>query len=376
MKTELELDNNAYQLFRYPPKSQQESLQAWDAADEYLVNYLNNTPEQPQSKILVLNDDFGALGVMLKEKVSQWYSDSKVSELGLLHNWLANYGDKPGCDICNSLDAIKNGLDLAIIKLPKNNQLLIEELITLREVLPSDTLVITAGKAKQIQKSTLSIFEKHLGPTRTSLAVKKARLIFTRVNKALSTSSKFPCSWQSDNSNLIIYNLSNVFSSNQLDIGARALLDHLPDCRNKTVLDLGCGNGVLSAHVAAMVPKKVICVDESLMAVQSARMTIEANFPESSQNFEYYHSNCLEQVQNQNVDIVLCNPPFHQQNAITDHIAWQMFNDAKRSLRQGGELRIVGNRHLGYHDKLRRLFGGYKQVASNQKFVILSSEKR
>ena len=171
MKTELERNNNRYQLFRYPPWAQQDNLQAWDAADEYLFQYLHDTPDIPQAKILVLNDDFGALALVFKERVSQWYSDSKVSELGLRHNWQANYGDEPNFNICNSLDAVKSGPDLAIIKLPKNNQLLMEELITLREILPRNTKVITAGKANQIQKSTLSLFEKHLGPTHTSLAV-------------------------------------------------------------------------------------------------------------------------------------------------------------------------------------------------------------
>ena len=32
----------------------------------------------------------------------------------------------------------------------------------------------------------------------------------------------------------------------------------------------------------------------------------------------------------------LCNPPFHQQHAVTDHIAWQMFNDSFKALKQGG----------------------------------------
>ena len=45
--------------------------------------------------------------------------------------------------------------------------------------------------------------------------------------------------------------------------------------------------------------------------------------------------------------------PFHQLQAITDHIAWQMFSDAHRVLPQGRTL-IVGNRHLDYHNKLKR----------------------
>jgi 16S rRNA (guanine1207-N2)-methyltransferase/23S rRNA (guanine1835-N2)-methyltransferase len=75
------------------------------------------------------------------------------------------------------------------------------------------------------------------------------------------------------------------------------------------------------------------------------------------------------------VDVVLCNPPFHQQNTVTDHIALQMFSDAKRHLSRGGELRIIGNRHLDYPLKLKGLFGGYKVIASNAKFSILSCIK-
>ncbi|MDM6867274.1 methyltransferase, partial [Escherichia coli] len=70
-----------------------------------------------------------------------------------------------------------------------------------------------------------------------------------------------------------------------------------------------------------------------------------------------------------------CNPPFHQQHAITDHIAWQMFNDARRSLKYGGELYVVGNRHLDYFRKLKRAFGNCTTIATNNKFVILKATK-
>ena len=40
-----------------------------------------------------------------------------------------------------------------------------------------------------------------------------------------------------------------------------------------------------------------------------------------------------------------------------------------------GALYIVGNRHLGYHSKLARLFRGVEQVAATPKFVILKARK-
>ena len=75
------------------------------------------------------------------------------------------------------------------------------------------------------------------------------------------------------------------------------------------------------------------------------------------------------------LDVVLCNPPFHQQQVVGDFLAWRMFQQARHALVSGGQLWIVGNRHLGYHAKLKRLFRGVEQVAANPKFVVLKASK-
>jgi 16S rRNA (guanine1207-N2)-methyltransferase len=84
----------------------------------------------------------------------------------------------------------------------------------------------------------------------------------------------------------------------------------------------------------------------------------------------------LAGVPDGSVDLVLNNPPFHSHQATTDATAWRMITGAKRVLRPGGELWVVGNRHLGYHVKLKRLFGNSRLVASDPKFVVLRAVKR
>ncbi|MGW3909121.1 class I SAM-dependent methyltransferase, partial [Streptomyces sp. NPDC005056] len=76
------------------------------------------------------------------------------------------------------------------------------------------------------------------------------------------------------------------------------------------------------------------------------------------------------------VDLVLNNPPFHSHQATTDATARTMFHGARTALRQGGELWVVGNRHLGYHTQLRRTFGNCTTVAGDPKFVVLRAVKR
>jgi len=72
---------------------------------------------------------------------------------------------------------------------------------------------------------------------------------------------------------------------------------------------------------------------------------------------------------------VLCNPPFHQQQVVGDFLARRMFKQAHAALRHGGELWMVGNRHLGYHVTLKRLFREVSQAGATPKFVILRARK-
>jgi 16S rRNA (guanine1207-N2)-methyltransferase/23S rRNA (guanine1835-N2)-methyltransferase len=267
-----------------------------------------------------------------------------------------------------------------LLKIPKTTALLEQQLIDLQSVVSANTLVIAAGKANAIQKSTLALFEKYLGPTTTSLAKKKSRLVFCQPDTTKHHKSPFPTVWHTESPRFEISNFANVFARQQLDIGARLLLQHLPNAHNKTVIDLGCGNGVLGLHVLHQYPTaKVMFVDESHMAVASAKQNIQTNMPEKLDQCTFLVNNCLDDFEQlsatNSVDMILCNPPFHQQNAITDHIALQMFTDAKRVLKRNGELHVVGNRHLDYPVKLKRIFGGYSVLASDRKFSILSCEK-
>jgi 16S rRNA (guanine1207-N2)-methyltransferase len=152
-------------------------------------------------------------------------------------------------------------------------------------------------------------------------------------------------------------------------------LQHLPeDLDGADVVDVGCGSGVIGLTVARAHPgANIMMIDESFMAVASAQATMElAGFDEQATAVA---GDGLTEVGDDSVDLVVSNPPFHEDHSIGDAVAWQMFNDAHRVLRVGGELRIVGNQHLGYHVKLRRIFGNCNTIASNPKFVVLSARR-
>ncbi|MFC6440949.1 methyltransferase [Bowmanella sp. JS7-9] len=373
--TSLTLNNQTMELLRYPARLQHKSLQAWDAADQYLINHLHESGLIAVNQPLIFNDEFGALGCFLATQQPVWVTDSKVAQLALEQNLARNGLPLEGITQVNSLSPLPYA-PLVLLKLPKSVAMLEYQLQQIRQLASPDTQIIAAGKVNQVTSSILALFEKYIGETKTSLAVKKSRLIFSRATAPCIEARADLLSWPLENTPFTLRHHANVFARNQLDIGARFFLEHLPEVSGKQVIDLGCGNGVLGLSLLHnSQPGSLTLVDESYMAVESARLNIETNLPDQASVCQFIWSNCLEQVQ-QRADTVVCNPPFHQQNTITDHIAWQMFTDSFDRLSKGGELRIVGNRHLDYPQKLKRLFGGYQVVAANNKFSILSAVKK
>jgi 16S rRNA G1207 methylase RsmC len=378
MQTLLETAHCRLTLYRYPRQSQ-DPLQAWDAADEYLINTLAEAPLAQAGPVIIMNDGFGALAAYLHDHTPVCVSDSYISERATLANLAENQLDPNAITLQDTLSPLPPAPALVVIKVSKYQALLEQQLLALRQVATPATRILAAGKAKDIHSSTLALFEKYLGQTRTSLAWKKARLIHCTVDdtSAPPLNNPFPTVWPLEGTDMLIHNHANVFSRTSLDIGARFMLDNLPVHSARKVIDLGCGNGVLGlALLARDAEVEVTFIDESHMAVASARLNVEHNLPDALPRARFMVNNCLDGVEVGSADRILCNPPFHQLQAITDHIAWQMFSDAHRVLPQGGELWIVGNRHLDYHNKLKRLFANAQVVASNSKFVILKAIKR
>jgi len=377
-------DKNLF-LDRFPVAQINRSLQAWDAADEYLVNYISEQGLiNDTSKVVIFNDTFGALTANLCLKGNQVYciNDSFLSEQGIKHNLEQNHLATDNIHHLTSLDALPNDIDLVIFKIPKSKSLLTEQLLKIKNTCSENLIFVAGDRAKDIHSSTLKVFEKHLGTTTTSLAVKKARLVFCQLDNKSTYQSPFPTIWELEptypaTTKFTISNHANVYAREKLDLGARYFLQSLPAvAENTKVIDLGCGNGVLGLTLLAAQPlANIHFVDESYMAIASAKANIEKNLPNDISQCEFTVNDCLTDIDDRDIDLVLCNPPFHQQTATTDHIAWQMFNDAFRALKKGGELRIIGNRQLAYHIKLKRIFGNCKEIATNNKFVTLSAKK-
>ncbi len=379
MNTALELFSNAlgkFQLQRFPLQKRK-TLRAWDAADDYLLDYLEQTKAlKADSKLLIINDQFGALTTSLSRYALHIWTDSYINQLSTAHNLTLN-GIKSVPQYIPSTETPTGIFTIVLIKIPKTNALLEHQLITLKSQINEDTLIISAAMTRHIHCSTLKLFEKILGTTKTSLAKKKARLIFTQYeNTKHQIYTPYPKDYHVKSLGIHLSNHANVFSKDKLDYGSLLMLEQFKQLSTaQHIVDLGCGNGVLGIIAQRYQPKSQISfLDESYMAVISAKINYEKIY-KTPANSQFLVSDCLNQLSNDNIDLILCNPPFHQQYALGDQIAWRMFTQSFKRLQQGGEFWIVGNRHLQYAAKLKKIFGNSKIVASNKKFQVISATK-
>lgn len=368
----------SFQLSRIPQRKN-EVLQAWDAADEYLLAYAAEVlkPSIP-ANILICNDNFGALALGLADYRPQVWTDSYISQQATRLNFAANEKSLAQIKLLSSLELPSGHFDWVFIKVPKTLALLEFQLINLLPNISDKSELVLAGMSKYLTSTVWKLLEKLIGPTLTLPSRKKAKLITIKPeNKPRNFDNPYPVVYRMEGTGYQLSNHANVFSRDSLDIGTRFFLQHLPrglDAVN--IVDLGCGNGIVGIIAAQNNPQaKLFFTDESYMAVASAQENFEHVFGRSREA-EFSVGNGLEDFQPGSMDIILCNPPFHQQNTIGNQLADMLFTQARKVMKPKGELWVVGNRHLNYLAHLQRYFPHCETAAANAKFTVVKAKQK
>ncbi len=365
----------SYQIKRIPHRKK-ETLRAWDAADIQLLDTLFSKDLDITDGVLLVNDNFAALSVSLNRYSPISWSDSWISHQALRENLNLNSLHEVAFKTIDSLHLPKVDLGVVLIKIPKSMALFEYQLLRLKPLLHSNTVVLVAGMVKYMPKKVWSLLESIIGGVNTHLTSKKAKLIEVTVNVSLvCNDNPYPISWGLEDSDLMLKNHANVFSREHLDVGTRFFLEHCPAIEeDQSVIDLGCGNGVIGLSVLSKYPEtEMLFADESYMAIASVKDNVK-QLPKS-ENIKFHCGDGLLKVKKQSANIILCNPPFHQHHSTGETMALTMFSQASRVLKKYGELWIVGNRHLAYHTKLGSWFMDVTLIASNKNFVILKASR-
>ena len=164
---------------------------------------------------------------------------------------------------------------------------------------------------------------------------------------------------------------NGVFSKNELDKGSELLIETLlPINLGKSLLDLGCGIGVIGLTLAYFHPGLNVCLTD----VNTRSLSLcdaNANTLRLSQKVTVLQSDIYTKVEGK-FDSIVSNPPIRAGKKVT----YEIYRGALEHLNDGGSLYIVIRKQQGalsVKSYLEQLFGNVTVLAREKGYLILKS---
>ncbi|MFJ3957974.1 class I SAM-dependent methyltransferase [Arthrobacter sp. NPDC090010] len=377
------------------PDVEAENLQAFDGADRLLLEHArDHLSAEPSDRdgLVVIGDRYGALTLSLlaalpdgsrtPPPVRSW-QDLATGQTALRTNaerlsltGVRSFPEgEPGGHLYD--EELLKGARLVLLRLPKNLAELAEISQAIARYADPGVTVLASGMVKHMSRSMNDVLGEFFSSVTASLARGKARVLrASGAREVLPGTELWPRVEHHPELSLDVVAHGAVFAGSKIDIGTRFLatfIGRMPQV--KSIVDLGCGSGILTALAARAQPQaRVLATDVSAAAVASARLTAEANGV--GRQVDVLHADALEGVEPGSVDLVLLNPPFHLGHSVHAGAALKLFKATAPVLSPEGEVWTVWNSHLGYLSGLREHLGPTEVVGRNSKFTVTRSRPR
>jgi 16S rRNA (guanine1207-N2)-methyltransferase len=158
-----------------------------------------------------------------------------------------------------------------------------------------------------------------------------------------------------NNTPLKFHTDNGVFSKNGLDRGTSILLKYLEvDPSVSSILDLGCGYGVVGIYLNIAFKVEVDMVDINLRAIELSMKNIELNHA----NANVFQSDGFEKIKKK-YDLIVTNPPIRAGK----EIIYKFYEDAAKYLNENGCFYVVINKKHGADSTFTKLQEIYRKVA-------------
>tara|TARA_Y100000310_G_C20671123_1_gene810351 strand:- start:354 stop:1016 length:663 start_codon:yes stop_codon:yes gene_type:complete len=186
---------------------------------------------------------------------------------------------------------------------------------------------------------------------------------------------------------LEFYTSPPVFSWRNFDKGTLVLAENMEIKEtDKTLLDLGCGYGVLGICAAYFNPNlQVTMIDKSNRAVLLSLKNVQKyNLKKRAKVLQGDLYEALKQpsiqpqtsnLRPQTFDVIVCNPPYSAGKVVVNKIIEQ----APGHLNRGGNLQIIGRKSKGgemYKQKMIDVFGNCDEFGINSGYRVYRSVKK
>lgn len=270
-------------------------------------------------------------------------------------------------------------LESAVVFLPKSKALIDLTLALVSGRVVAGGTIVLAGEKKGGIESAKKAYEANIGPVDQKIVGNHSAL-YVGKNQRLGAAKKvedyvtfFPVAYKgpAGSATFEAAHLPGVFSAGELDEGTKLLLDAI-SYDAKTVLDIGCGSGVIGAVYKKMLPESDVTMsDKSVLATKAAAETFRKN----GLTGRVFLSDVFDGISG-SFDAILCNPPFHS-GIGTDYSFIERFaRSARAHLNRDGSVYVVANAFLSYKDVLEKHIGPTETIAENSKFRVYRSTTR
>ncbi|MPY10957.1 class I SAM-dependent methyltransferase [Arthrobacter bussei] len=372
-------------LLRRRPDLEAPELVAVDAADRLLLDVAAEALRRTDGAIATIGDSYGAVTLGAVDLTGR--SDLRSFQDGLVHERaLARNAAEQGLHRAYRSYPLSpellDGVSTVLLRLPRALDELDELAWTIAAHARPDVQVFAAGRLKHMSVSMNAVLARHFGAVTASLARQKSRVLVSRQPLAVPATA-FPRRSGHDvglDRPLELRAFGATFGGAALDPGTRLLLPHLQGISvggpvEAEVIDLGCGNGAISAFLALSRPDlRLHASDQSASAVASTLATAAANGV--ADRVAVSRDDALSARPDASARVIVLNPPFHSGSTVHEGIAHRLFDACARVLTEGGELWTVWNSHLRYRPVLERTIGPTRQLDRTSRFTVTVSTRR
>lgn len=382
----------SFDALRRWPDVEAPNLYAVDATDRLLLDTAATAmADAAPDDVVAIGDRYGALalGAIAQHDVPsvRVHQDALSQERAITAN-----AERFGLNdrvAQHPLDAaLVSRARVVLLQLPRSLDALDEIAELIARHADPDVRVFAGGRVKHMSTAMNDVLRRSFQNVEAGLARQKSRVLTASGAEPRAESSsvpsptgtsaepRWPRSQRHDELALTVWAHGAAFAGTRIDVGTRFLLDHLDSipASARTIVDLGCGTGVLATAFALHRPDAdVTATDQSAAATASAHLTADANGV--SDRVTVVRDDGLSTLPDASTDAVLLNPPFHIGASVHTGLALKLFAEAGRVLKPGGTLLCVWNSHLHYRAQLERLVGVTQQVARNARFTVTTSRR-
>ncbi|MBK8196809.1 MAG: class I SAM-dependent methyltransferase [Acidobacteria bacterium] len=170
-----------------------------------------------------------------------------------------------------------------------------------------------------------------------------------------------------------LYSRPGLFSWDRVDPGSELLADSVPEQTKGIGADLGGGYGFLSREILTHCPgvDRIDLYEAEYRAIGC----IEATLAPFEGRFTAHWADVLKDLPEKAYDFVVMNPPFHTGRADNSALGRGFIRAASQTLKPGGTLWLVANRHLPYEAELSACFKEHEMLEDEAGYKIIRAAR-